>query len=162
MSSRSTKTRFRCILKYTENDGTSLYWKLGRLDINCYKIDNILEEVETYNKQIEAISNGTAPPGCYTDQQDRKDFFFAKHPKYDVRIGSRGAYEDIGISFSVYLVSDAEVDEYESISKKELRRLELSSESVLREILEKPYTDNDTFSIGYCVLPMTEELSSKK
>ncbi len=148
----------RFILKYNE-DEVQFYWDLGTFTVKRGVLPESLRElkyeVELYNKQIAAIGNGTAPACCYKNKHSdhRREYFADPFGDIEKRFYFYiGAIADVDwmtiTNLGVLDLEDTELDHIEKLSCKNLW-----------EILEDPYTGEE-FSIGYGILPKTEELFS--
>ena len=145
------------ILIFYEYD-MRLYWitRCNSISLKLFR-----QEIKRYNKWIKMLEEGDAPLCSYRDPKLADQLKLAKKGAYQYFFegpGAGGLYEYGGYSFQVVNTTDPEDDDFvELVKDYENDELKLEKTSLLFQIIEKKH-DNEEFSMGYRVLPITREL----
>ncbi len=173
MRPKKSSKKYKIILVLTESHMFRCYWNMGKFDLNSDTVEKLGEEVDIYNKHIEMLKNGTAPSSCYVNPEIRKKLFYATHSNYDsdqsvpsVEIDCELLHETYSFSLGmIYNTCPKKLDKVHSklelIREEELDEMKLCAYRSLNYILVTRYTGIG-FSMGYDLLPETEEILLKK
>jgi hypothetical protein len=154
------------LLELIEPEGWRVYWKFT---LNETEYLALIEEVKSYQAWIGLLLTGKAHPAAYVDQEQREILYAVSNSKLYASIlpesltnATRGYYE---ITPTTYLLDlyDLNAEDDESLEIKEqylTNELKILTNKELVNLLTNPFDLNDTFSLGYMLLPVTKKLVS--
>jgi hypothetical protein len=140
----------RAIISFYE-PGDHVHWLVHVCGSGYEKLS---DEIRQYNQQIADIKSGSASPKSYGSKHERRDFDVTRHffELHRVVEGTRpGEEEEAGSWYGTG-------DDAGLIYENEL--VDLARDySGLIELIKKPYDDNEWFSLGFHLLPITRNIT---